>query len=83
VRYTRIISELKREIEKLDEAIETLESIALKYGESRRAATQGRTSMGREERSQVSARMKKYWSNKRAESTTQSAKPEFVLSGHG
>jgi hypothetical protein len=74
MRYTRIISELKSEIGKLDEVIETLESIALKYGESRPATTPGRTSMGTEERSQVSARMKKYWSDKKAESITQSAK---------
>ena len=65
--YSQIIRELRDEQARLDSAIAQLEALVgssdgiVIAARSRR----GRTSMGEAERREVSARMKKYWANRR------------------
>lgn len=59
--YTQIISDLRRELKRIEEAIQALEECERQKVEGRR----GRKSMGDAERIEVSERMKRYWAARR------------------
>jgi hypothetical protein len=63
--YDAILRELWDERRRLDRAIERLE--AEQREAPRRKSTRGRKSMSKEERANVSKRMKDYWAKRRAE----------------
>ena len=65
--YRRILQELYAERDKLDRAIEQLESLASGSSVDGRPKRRGRKSMGAEERKIVSIRMKRYWAARRKE----------------
>jgi hypothetical protein len=60
---TNIIEDLRREKERLDRAIASIEQLQAD-GDIPVRSRRGRKSMSPEERRQVSARMKKYWAAK-------------------
>lgn len=72
----RIISELEQERKRLQRIIESLENLDPAVGPPVRAAgkRRGRKSMDRAAREEVSARMKRYWAQRRAEREQQSRK---------
>jgi hypothetical protein len=61
--HAEIISDLKCELRRVEDAIKTLESIDHK--QSNRKFGSGRISMGEAERQRVSERMKRYWRDKK------------------
>ncbi len=56
------IKNLRLELQKINQAIATMESLSGNMPEGRK---RGRKSMGADERVEVSKRMKKYWASKR------------------
>ena len=70
---TTIIAELRREKERLDRVIASLEG--LQTGATMPVRRRGRKSMSAEERREVSARMTKYWASRRAGARIKTAKP--------
>ena len=58
----KTLRDLRRQLDSVNRAITTMESISLDPAPTRR---RGRRSMGHEERLVVSARMKRYWAEKR------------------
>jgi hypothetical protein len=61
----KLIRELNSEIDKLIHVVGYLEELRCTSGTSATPSRRGRKSMGTEERQEVSARMKKYWANRR------------------
>ena len=60
------IEELRAEVEKIERAIKGLERLQNSdVGAGAVAKGRGRKSMGQEERSEVSKRMRQYWANRR------------------
>jgi hypothetical protein len=57
------LRDLRRQLERVNRAITTMESIRLEPAPKRR---RGRRSMGHEERIVVSERIKRYWAERRA-----------------
>jgi len=70
----KALRELYEEKRRLDAAIATLEA-HLKRKPVRPPARRGRKSMSREERQAVSARMKRYWENRRRTGKASSEMP--------
>ena len=70
---TTTIAELRREKERLDRVIASLEG--LQTGATILAPRRGRKLMSAEERREVSARMTKYWAARRAGAGVKTAKP--------
>ena len=73
---TTTIAELRREKERLERVIASLQELQVAgtvaaFQKKRR----GRKSMSPEERREVSARMKKYWASQRAGARIKTAKP--------
>ena len=65
---TKTIEDLRREKEKLEQVIASLEELQATGQIPVRERRRGRRSMSPEERREVSARMKKYWANRLASS---------------
>ena len=63
--YTRIIRDLRSELERVEQAIKHLESLAAEAADSE-PKRRGRKFMSPEERKTVSARMKNYWAARRS-----------------
>jgi len=70
---TTIIAELRREKERLDRVIASLEG--LQIGATMPAPQRGRKSMSAEERREVSARTTKYWASRRTGARIKTVKP--------
>ena len=66
--FTKTIEELRREKQRLDRVIASLEELKAPLAETPtpRRTRRGRKSMSPEERREVSARMKRYWANRLA-----------------
>jgi hypothetical protein len=63
--FDKLIRELNAEIDKLKRVVGSLEELRGTSGTSATPSRRGRKSMNAAERLEVSARMKKYWANRR------------------
>jgi hypothetical protein len=61
----KLIAELNAEVAKIKGTIACLEQLRGSSSAPTNGSRRGRKSMGAQERQQVSARMKKYWANRR------------------
>jgi hypothetical protein len=63
--FDQILSFLYSEKEKLNRVIASLEELQATHSDSAAPQRRGRKSMGQEERHEVSARMKRFWAERR------------------